>query len=102
MDLCKCDKGEGSVKKDTKVSGLCNPMQRGITGGDRGGRVEVLSHGCQEECAKEPSLGCVPSGMKTLLAVVIWAYYVLFQHRWKHFIPWHLGFWGTAYSTVYY
>lgn len=43
MDLCKCDKGEGSVKKDTKVSGLCNPIQRGITGGDRGGRVEVLS-----------------------------------------------------------
>ena len=66
------------------------------------GRVEVWSHRCQEERAKEPSLGCVPSGMKTLLAVVIWASHVLFQHRWKHFIPWHLGFWGTADSTVYY
>ena len=38
----------------------------------------------------------------TLLAVVTCANNVHFQHRWKHFIQRHLGFWGRADSAVYY
>lgn len=42
--------GEGSVKNDTKVSGLCNLIQRGITGGEV--RVEVLGLRCLLEASK--------------------------------------------------